>query len=475
MIVFQARRILPASVIFAGYFLANLTVNAERILFLAGTPSHGWNAHEFVAGSRLLSECLNNSGLPIQADVSEGWPQDPGILSDLAAVVMYTDGEDLHVAKDHTETLRKLHENGTGMVILHYALEGADAGMNAFYLEAIGGYFEIGWSVNPQWELKNVLLGDHPINSGVEPFLTEDEWYFHMRFREGMRGVTPILSTNPTEKVLGRDGPRSGNPALRKELQQGVAQHLAWAAENPGKGRGFGLTGGNFHHNWSQNDFRKLVLNGIVWTAGMKVPSGGVESSVSGLIKYKTISEAIARNDPDDVNRHIGKDPELVNKPGKSKMTPLHEAIMRKRPEIALLLLENKADPNILTTRNQTAMHLAIDRDLPEVAQAILAKGVNLGVRDSQGWTALHLAAAKNRNEIARMLIDGGADVKRLSAAGGTPLHEAAVGANAELLNLLIHAGVDPKVISDHDKSAYDIAREYENEVAIKLLEKYSE
>ena len=453
-------------------FCFTVQATDKNILFLAGEPSHGWNAHEFVEGSQLLANCLNESGLGIHASVSQGWPTDSALLEELASIVLYTDGEDLHVAKGHTTELRTLHDHDVGIVVLHYALEGADAAMNQFYLDSIGGYFEVDWSVNPNWTPDNISLGTHAITAGVKPFSFEDEWYFHMRFRDGMNGITPILSTHPTEAALGQDGPRSGNQTLRKELKNGVPQLLAWAAENKGKGRGFALTGGNYHHNWFQNDFRKLVLNGIAWSAGVTVPNSGVSSQVSGLIKYKIISEAIARNDVADVKRHIERDPGVVNTPGRSKMTPLHEAIMRKRPEAALLLLQAKANPNIVTSRSQTAMHLAIDRNLPEVAEAVLSIGVDLGVRDSQGWTALHLAAAKNRNDIAKMLIENGADVSRLSAAGGTPLHEAAVGGDAELLKLLLDADIDPTIISDHEKSALDIAKEYENEVAIEILSK---
>jgi type 1 glutamine amidotransferase len=447
----------------------------KTVLFLAGEPSHEWNAHEFVAGSELLAACLNEADIGIQAKVSQGWPADPAQLKEVDTIVLYTDGEDLHVAKGQTEELKKLHSAGTGIVVIHYALEGADQEMNEFYLDSIGGYFEVDWSVNPQWELREVTLEDHPVNNGVSPYLTEDEWYFHMRFRKDMKGVTPVLSTQPTENELGQDGPRSGNAALRTELQNNVPQHLAWVSENRGKGRGFALTGGNFHHNWSQDDFRKQVLNGISWAAGVKVPAKGVSSSVSGLIRYKTISEAIARNDIEDVERHVQKTPDIINTIGRSKMTPLHEAIMRKRPEAALILLKAGGDPDVLTARSQTSMHLSIDRDLPTVAAAIIKVGVDFGVRDSQGWTALHLAGAKNRNIITKLLLDGGADIGRLSAAGGTPLHEAAVGGDAELIQMLLDAGVDPAVVSDHNTTALDVAKEYENQIAIDILSKISE
>ena len=37
-------------------------------------------------------------------------------------------------------------------------------------------------------------------------------------------------------------------------------------------GRGIGFVGGHYHRNWAIDDFRKLVLNSIVWLARADVP-----------------------------------------------------------------------------------------------------------------------------------------------------------------------------------------------------------
>jgi type 1 glutamine amidotransferase len=58
-------------------------------------------------------------------------------------------------------------------------------------------------------------------------------------------------------------------------------QHVAWAAERPDGGRGFGFTGGHFHQGWANNDQRKLVLNAILWTAKANIPADGVASTVT--------------------------------------------------------------------------------------------------------------------------------------------------------------------------------------------------
>jgi hypothetical protein len=61
----------------------------------------------------------------------------------------------------------------------------------------------------------------------------------------------------------------------------GRAEVVAWAIERPDGGRGFGFTGGHNHVNWANDNFRKLILNALVWTAGAEVPPHGVESSVT--------------------------------------------------------------------------------------------------------------------------------------------------------------------------------------------------
>jgi type 1 glutamine amidotransferase len=161
------------------------------------------------------------------------------------------------------------------LVSIHYAVEVPKGEPGDYFLDWIGGYFEAHWSVNPHWKADYREFPEHPITRGIEPFAIQDEWYYHMRFRDGMQGVTPILTATPPASTLERrDGSHSGNPHVRAKI--GQPQHMAWARERPDGGRGFGFTGGHVHYNWGDDNFRKLVLNAIVWTAGIEVPSDGV-------------------------------------------------------------------------------------------------------------------------------------------------------------------------------------------------------
>ena len=150
------------------------------------------------------------------------------------------------------------------------------------FLDWIGGYFEMNWSVNPHWTAKFDKLPDHPITRGVKPFEINDEWYYHMRFRPEHAGRHPDSHhACPRPDTLSRpDGTHSGNPDVRRDvLEKKEPQHVAWASENAGGGRGFGFTGGHDHWNWGDPNFRKLVLNAILWTAKIEVPKDGVATS----------------------------------------------------------------------------------------------------------------------------------------------------------------------------------------------------
>ena len=54
-----------------------------------------------------------------------------------------------------------------------------------------------------------------------------------------------------------------------------------WITRRPDGGRGFGFTGGHRHVNWGDPNFRKVVLNALLWIAKAEVPAGGVDSEVS--------------------------------------------------------------------------------------------------------------------------------------------------------------------------------------------------
>ena len=259
-----------------------LTGETKKVVFVAGAKSHGYFSHEHIAGSKLLAEQLDQAHVGIKSVVvtDNGYPKDSKVFEGAAAVVVYCDGGGRHLLNAHLKEFDKVMRKGVGLVCLHYGVEVPKGAPGDYFIKWIGGYFETNWSVNPHWSADFKLFPAHPITFGVKPFLIKDEWYYHMRFQENMNGITPILSALPSEETLKRkDGPHSNNPYVREAvIKRKEKQHVAWAYQRGtdySNGRGFGFTGGHNHINWGSDNFRKLVLNGIIWTAKVRIPSEG--------------------------------------------------------------------------------------------------------------------------------------------------------------------------------------------------------
>ena len=289
--------------------LSSLQADDKKIVLIAGPPSHGVLQHEHKAGCMLIEHCLQGvPGLHVVVQTG-GWPEDPQVLEGADAVIIFCTGGDRHLAiqDDHLQQLEPLMAKGAGFGCLHYGVEvPKDKGGEAF-LNWMGGYFETHWSVNPHWTAEFKSFPDHPIANGVQPFAVNDEWYFHMRFPEGMKGVTPILSAVAPAKTMERpDGPHSGNPAVREAVAKGLPQHVAWAFDRPDGGRGFGFTGLHNHLNWRNPHFRKVILNAVLWLAKAEVPAGGVNCSVDDTLILSNLDEKRGRT-PLDVLRDAPK------------------------------------------------------------------------------------------------------------------------------------------------------------------------
>lgn len=249
--------------------------------------------HEHRAGLLLLQRCLRAvSDLRVEVH-DDGWAKHDEALQEADAIVLFADGGQGHpfLEGDRIETLRTLVTQGIGLGCMHFAvdipIEHGAAELKAW----IGGHYQAGVSCNPIWPARFESLPEHPITRGVHPFETNDEWYFDIQFADGYGGTRPtstaagtfwpILVATPSSDV--RNGPYVyPKGPYRHILERAGRQEIVmWALERADGGRAFGLTGGHFHDNWADADFRKVVLNALVWTSGATVPPNGVSSRVT--------------------------------------------------------------------------------------------------------------------------------------------------------------------------------------------------
>ncbi len=247
----------------------------RKIVMIAGQPSHPSGQHEFNAGTILLARALNEqSNLPVVVEVAHnGWPEDESIFEDAMAVIIYSDGNARHPVNGHEEKMDELVKSGVGLMCMHYGVEVPKGAQGEYFKQWIGGHYESGFSTNPHWTAEVEINGDHPVSRGVPGFNANDEWYYNIRFADPNTS-TSILTGVPTRERINRY--IHWTPDGEKGL--GKKQTMMWAIERPDGGRGVGFTGGHWHRNWAIDDFRRVVLNAIVWTAKLEVPEEGVVS-----------------------------------------------------------------------------------------------------------------------------------------------------------------------------------------------------
>ncbi len=250
----------------------------KKIVFVADTAPHGARGnHEFLAAAIYFARTINADYPDAYAVVYtiNHWPKD---LKGVDAIIVLLN----HGRTAVNPAVEKAVEHGAGFMAIHYGVEVDKGNQGQHYLKWLGGYFEPYWSVNPWWTPNFKELPEHEVTRGVKPFSINDEWYYHMRFVEGMKGVTPILSALPPLSTIKGEGKvndsHGGNPTVWEEVSAGKPQVMAWAYVRPDGGRGFGFTGLHKHENLGNDNFRKLLLNAVAWVAKLPVPENGVAS-----------------------------------------------------------------------------------------------------------------------------------------------------------------------------------------------------
>ncbi len=252
--------------------------DTTRIVLIAGDKSHPAAMHEYLKTVRLLKVMLEEASNLGDVDaeiVFGGWPADERVFDGADAVFVTSDGQDGHLGRlvpfmhaDRMATMRRLVDRGVGLFTFHFATFAPDS-LGDEILRWTGGYFD--WQ-NDRGEREwysdittvetdlTLPAPNHPVANGVHPFRLLDEYYYDMRLPADAAGWTPILAA----------------PALPHSRPNGDV--VAWAVERPDGGRGFGTTTGHFYAGWKHPDYRRLMLNALVWTAGRDVPQGGVDA-----------------------------------------------------------------------------------------------------------------------------------------------------------------------------------------------------
>lgn len=243
---------------------------STRILLVAGRvrPDDRPGHHDYLGGCRLLAELLGRTPGVDARVARDGWPDDAAELDAAAALLFYDGGggkQGFLATPERVARVEAALARGAGLAMLHQAL-----GPPQVHVERarrwLGGTYVSGESRRGHWRTSHRDFPEHPVTRGVEAWSIRDGWLNQLRFVDDMRGVTPLLWSGRRH-----GGARDG----------GNGDVAGWAYERPDGGRSFGFTGLDAHGAWREAGLRQLLVNAVLWCAGLPVPAGGAPSRLS--------------------------------------------------------------------------------------------------------------------------------------------------------------------------------------------------
>ena len=237
-----------------------------KIVLIAGSVSSKPGGHEYFAGCTILMNCLKATPGVWPVLAAEGWPKNEAILDGAKAVVCYMDGgaKLAWLAPERWAKIQKLVEGGAGLVMLHQGVE-VPAEKAEVFQSWLGGVFQPDIGCRGQWDMEFAKFPSHPITRGVQSFTApKDGWLYNLHFAP--KGVTPLIVGAVPDKA---------RTSADAKANAGRDEVIGWAFERAGGGRSFGFTGADWHANWAVESQRRIIVNGILWSAGLEVPATG--------------------------------------------------------------------------------------------------------------------------------------------------------------------------------------------------------
>jgi len=237
----------------------------KRLLLLGQKPdSHPASSHEYMAGVRLLAKLLQNRGglqtVVVQAD--SPWRDGPELLDGAdGAVLFLTEGAKwVSDDADRLAAFQRLAKRGGGLSVLHWGMGTREAAPVENFVALFGmchggpdrKYKVITTTIRP-------ATVPHPVLNGLAPIQVHDEFYYALKRPAPIERLVPLIQVS----------------------LEGEQQTVAWAWERPDLGRSFGFSGLHYHDNWKWTEYRRLVLQGVLWSLGQLIPTDGLPVDVT--------------------------------------------------------------------------------------------------------------------------------------------------------------------------------------------------
>lgn len=259
----------------------------DCVLIVVGPTNHPPGTHEVAAGGRLMEYCLENMEHKpaLKVEVVYEWPS--AALRDSAISIVFIGdtfpANRLPNPSQNLADLQVMMDRGCGIVCVHYAtgLLGEDVKADGDHplLRWMGGYFanrscphhESFAKIFPSATIKPAAA-QHDIWRGCHEFTLNDEPYTNNYF--GSKDNQP--AANVTILATSMLPPETPKP-----------EAVSWCVQRSDSGRGFAVVMPHFYRSWKNEDLRRYILNGIVWSAKLEVPPAGVQTKLPDLSTFR--------------------------------------------------------------------------------------------------------------------------------------------------------------------------------------------
>ena len=302
---------LLVAVVFACFFWGTSQAHAQEqktkvIYFLSGLKDHpaGVGRHEVKKDMLVLQDCINQAynikGVKIVTkfiDARSALNVDD--IKDAAAIIVESSSASSSPLRthpifpplapgvkkydqqtlDYLSQLDALHQAGMGIMILHWGIavnNEQNPTARDYYMKWFGETAMEGYTQNPLgfWTVTPIKSAEKfPILNGVHQWIYKDEIFSHLVVNPGDPYRTDLLIGESPQTNQSEFGSPPGVISPR-----GIA-----SAYEKGNARGILWGGMDFHSALLNDDYRRFLLNAIVWTAGIKVPAGGVKTHATEL------------------------------------------------------------------------------------------------------------------------------------------------------------------------------------------------
>jgi type 1 glutamine amidotransferase len=229
-----------------------------RILFLGKDPDHPYGSHMYMHAVGVLAKCAELTP-GIEAVVSNGWPKEAKTLAEIKTMLVYTSpAAEFLLEGEHRSQVDEMMKQGVGLVTIHWASSIYQKNfdrLGSSWLSYLGGTWvsNVGLSFGKS-KLKQ-LNPDHSICRGWKEYEIEDEFYHD-----------PVI--------------KQAKPLLQVTARNGKDVVVGWVYQRPDGGRSFGTTLGHPYKNFEIDAFRRMIVNGILWSAHVEVPQTGAPVNV---------------------------------------------------------------------------------------------------------------------------------------------------------------------------------------------------